>query len=130
MTVSRLQPARQPREEALDRIFVRDMVFDAFIGVHHVEQGNTQRVRVSVDVDIPTAPRNDRIANTLSYDYITGGIRAILDDGHINLVETLAERIAGHVLAHPLARRVRVRVEKLDRVPGAMLGVEIAREKS
>lgn len=130
MSVSRLQPVRQPQEEGLDRIFVHDMVFDAFIGVHHVEQGDTQRVRISVDVDIPTAPRHERIANTLSYDYITGGIRAILDEGHIYLVETLAERIADHVLAHPLARRVRVRVEKLDRVPGAMLGVEIAREKS
>ncbi|NCX69540.1 MAG: dihydroneopterin aldolase, partial [Rhodobacteraceae bacterium] len=44
----------------------------------------------------------------------------------VNLLETLAERIADRVLNEPQAHRVFVRIEKLDRGPGA-LGVEIVR---
>jgi dihydroneopterin aldolase len=86
-------------------------------------------VRVSVEAGIPPADRQEKIANTLCYDYIIDGIRGIVMNGHIKLAETLAERIAEHILAHPLAREVMVRVEKLDRVPDAALGVEIFRRK-
>ncbi len=113
----------------LDRVFIRDLVLDARIGIHDSEQKGAQRVRVSVEAGIPPAERGEKIANTLCYDYIIDGIRDIVRDGHIKLAETLAERIAAHVLAHPLACEVLVRVEKLDRVPQAALGVEIFRRK-
>ncbi|MDO5642595.1 MAG: dihydroneopterin aldolase, partial [Paracoccus sp. (in: a-proteobacteria)] len=51
-----------------------------------------------------------------------------LADERLNLLETLAERIAAEVLAHPRAAQIRVRVEKLDRVPGA-LGVTLTRRR-
>ena len=44
----------------------------------------------------------------------------------LNLLETLAERIAERILLEPQALRAFVRIEKLDRGPGA-LGVEIVR---
>jgi dihydroneopterin aldolase len=54
----------------------------------------------------------------------------MLDDGHINLVETLAERVAEICLVPDDARDVRVRVEKLDIVPdAAAVGVEIHRKR-
>ena len=56
------------------------------------------------------------------------GARAIVERGHINLVETLAEKIAVLCLANGRVRSVRVRVEKLDIVPDAQsVGVEIER---
>ena len=112
-----------------DRIYVRDLVLDARIGIHAPEKGRAQRVRVDVAADILPADRAEDISRTLCYDYIIDGIRDIVNDGHINLTETLAERIAAHLLAHPLAMRAEVRVEKLDRIPGAKLGVHIVREK-
>ncbi len=52
----------------------------------------------------------------------------VVADGHINLVETLAERIAEHCLADKRIVSVLVRVEKLERGP-ASVGVEIVRPR-
>lgn len=114
----------------LDRVFIRDLVLDVEIGVHHYEKGATQRVRFSVDVDMTPAPKalEDDIGRTFDYDMIVGGIKDIIARGHINLVETLAEEIARHCLAHPRAAIVTVKIEKLDKEPGAV-GVEIVRAK-
>ena len=49
-----------------------------------------------------------------SYDVISDGIRLLVDAGHVPLVETLAERIAGMLLAHPRVVKVSVRLEKLE----------------
>jgi len=117
--------------KALDRVFVHDLVLDVEIGVYTHEKGVTQRVRFSVDVDVLPAsnPLDDDIARAFDYDTIIKGIKAIISQGHINLVETLAEEVANHCLAHPRAARVTVKIEKLDKEPGAV-GVEIVRAKT
>ncbi len=114
----------------LDRIFMHDLVLDVEIGVYTHEKGVTQRVRFSVDVDVlpATVALEDNIVRAFDYDTIIQGIKDIIAEGHINLVETLAERIAGHCLAHPRASSVLVKIEKLDKEPGAV-GVEIVRTK-
>ena len=59
---------------------------------------------------------------------LTEKIRAIVNHGHINLAETLAERIAVACFEDSRVRTARVRVEKLHAVPGAeSAGVEIER---
>ena len=116
--------------EPLDRIFVHDYVLEVEIGVHHHEKGVTQRVRFSVDIDVTPSgvALEDDIERTLDYDYVINGIKAIISRGHINLVETLAEDVAQHCLAHPRTARVTVGIEKLDKDPGAV-GVEVVRSK-
>ena len=116
--------------EPLDRIFVHDYVLEVDIGLHHHEKGVTQRVRFSVDIDIALDPKtlDDDIDQTLDYDYVINGIKAIISRGHINLVETLAEDVAQHCVSHPRAQRVEVTVEKLDKDPGAV-GVRLVRQK-
>ena len=47
----------------------------------------------------------------------------------LNLLETLAERVADRILTEPAAMRVFIRIEKLDIGPYA-LGVEIARSRA
>ena len=124
-------PRVAPKEARVpDRVFIHDLVLDIEIGVHHHEKGTTQRVRFSVDVDLTPAARDldDDIGRTFDYDTIISGIKAIVARGHINLVETLAEDVARHSLAHPRAARVVVKIEKLDKEPGAV-GVEILRAK-
>jgi dihydroneopterin aldolase len=115
----------------LDKVFMRDLVLDVEIGVYTHEKGVTQRVRFSVDVEILPATRalDDDIGRALDYDGIIKGIKDIVARGHINLVETLAEDVAHHCLAHPRAARVTLTIEKLDKEPGAV-GVEIVRAKA
>jgi dihydroneopterin aldolase len=126
--LGRVSSSQHTMGQSLDRIFVHDYVRDVEIGVHHHEKGVTQRVRFSVDVDLTPAPASleDDIGRTFDYDEIIGGINTIIARGHINLVETLAEEVAQHCLSHPRTARVFVKIEKLDKDPGAV-GVEIIR---
>jgi dihydroneopterin aldolase len=111
-------------------VFVRDLDITCVIGVHAHEKRGPQRVRINVDVGVQegTSPHDDRLENVLCYEEIVTRIRAIVADGTISLVETLAERIADICLQHPLAVSARVRVEKLDVFQDAQsVGVEIER---
>jgi dihydroneopterin aldolase len=113
-----------------DRVFMHDLVLDVEIGVYTHEKGATQRVRFSVDVDLLPArgQLEDDIGRTFDYDMIIKDIKDIIARGHINLVETLAEEVAARCLARPRAARVAVKIEKLDKEPGAV-GVEIVRAR-
>lgn len=112
-----------------DSIFVRDFVIDCHIGVYAEEKGVTQKVRISVDATLTPGVRAsaDDMSEVPSYADIIDGILAIASEGHINLVETFAERIAAHCLADRRIHRTRVRIEKLER--GPLRGVEIVRER-
>ena len=114
-----------------DRISVRDLVIDADIGAFQQERGRTQRLRFNVVVEVRPhpAPLEDDVDRILSYDVISDAIHAELAAERLNLLETLAERVAERVLAAPQAMRAFVRIEKLDRGPGA-LGVEIVRARA
>jgi dihydroneopterin aldolase len=114
-----------------DRISLRDHVVEVDIGAFQQERGQRQRVRFDVVVEVRphTAPLQDDVDRILSYDRITEAIAAELASERLNLLETLAERIAERILAEPRAMRAFVRIETLDRGPGA-LGVEIARARA
>ncbi len=115
------------------RVFIRDLVLPCAIGVHAHEKNGPQRVRINVELLVADdrRPLDDSIENVVSYETVVDGIRAIATAGHINLVETLAERIAGVCLADGRVRAARVRVEKLDVYEDAgSVGVEIEREQS
>ncbi len=73
--------------------------------------------------------RHDQIAEVPSYDDLSNAVTATLAEGHINLVETLAERIAERILADKRILSVRIRIDKLERGPAAV-GVEIVRPRS
>jgi len=128
--VTHAKPIDASAARALDRVFMHDLVLDVEIGVYTHEKGVTQRVRFSVDVDVlpATVALEDNIVRAFDYDTIIKGIKDIVARGHINLVETLAEDVARHCLDHPRASSVLVRIEKVDKEPGAV-GVEIVRAK-
>lgn len=114
-----------------DRISLRDHVVEADIGAFQKERGHKQRLRFNVVVEVRpvTGPLDDDVDRILSYDRITEAIAAELAAERLNLLETLAERLAERILAEPAAMRVFVRIEKLDIGPYA-LGVEIARSRA
>ncbi len=114
-----------------DRISLREHVVEVEIGAFQQERGTRQRVRFDVVVEVrpQSGPLDDDVDRILSYDRITEAIAAELASERLNLLETLAERIAERILAEPQAMRAFVRIEKLDRGPGA-LGVEIVRSRA
>lgn len=114
-----------------DRISLRDHVVEVEIGAFQQERGTRQRIQFNVVVEVRPQPQplDDDVDKILSYDRITEAIAAELAAERLNLLETLAERVAERILAEPQAMRAFVRVEKLDRGPGK-LGVEIVRSRA
>ena len=114
-----------------DRISLRDHVVEVEIGAFQQERGTRQRIQFNVVVEVRPQPQplDDDVDKILSYDRITEAIAAELAAERLNLLETVAERVAERILAEPQAMRAFVRVEKLDRGPGK-LGVEIVRSRA
>ena len=128
----RAVPAHAPAAAGMRKIYISDLVLDCLIGVHRHEQDGTQRIRVNLELQVPESgqPLDDRLANVLCYEEVISRLRRLVAEGHVNLVETLAERIAALCLEEELVAAVRVRVDKLDVFSdAASVGVEIERAR-
>ncbi len=114
-----------------DRISLRDYIVNVDIGAFQKERGHTQAVMFNIVVEVRPAPQplNDDVDRILSYDRLTEAIAAELAAERLNLLETLAERLAARILTEPAAMRAFVRIEKLDVGP-YKLGVEIVRSRA
>jgi len=124
------RPSDAPAGPGSRRIFVRDLVLLADIGVYRREQGKAQRVRINLELIADESPglSSDRLKDVVNYAKVIEAVRALVARGRVNLVETLAEQIAGCCFDDPRVSRARVQVEKLDAVPDAgAVGVEIER---
>ncbi|SNR55378.1 dihydroneopterin aldolase [Puniceibacterium sediminis] len=117
-------------EDPRDRISLRDHIVEVEIGAFQAERGTTQRICFNVVVEVTpfTGPLDDDVDRILSYDRVTEAIAYELAAERLNLLETLAEKVAERILMEPQALRTFVRIEKLDRGSGA-LGVEIVRSR-
>ena len=105
--------------EPLDRISLRGYVDKVEIGAFQVERGKRQRVEFNVVAEVvPREDTDEDLDSIVSYDRLTEAITHELELERINLLETLAERIANRILREPRVVRVLVRIEKLDRGPG------------
>ena len=114
-------------------VFVHDLVLRCSIGVHRHERDARQRVRLNIDLSVAEdySPHGDKLGNVVCYEEIVVGVRRIADSEHVNLVETLAERIAAFCLEDTRVRLVRVRIEKLDVYADVgSVGIEIERVNS
>jgi 7,8-dihydroneopterin aldolase/epimerase/oxygenase len=109
-------------------VFVRDLDCQALIGIYDHEKVKPQRVVVNIDLSVKEGSGDDDISHVVSYEIIVKKVEAIIEEGHINLVETLCEKIAASCLKDRRVIAARVRVEKPDIIPNARsVGVEIER---
>jgi len=129
---SQVQPLRiADAKLAIRHVFIRNLELLARIGIHGHEKGKMQPVRINVDLAVEDlAVLEDKLESVVDYGEITRKIRALVERGHVNLAETLAERIAALCFEDGRVKNARVRVEKLHALPGAeSAGVEIERER-
>jgi 7,8-dihydroneopterin aldolase/epimerase/oxygenase len=126
----KVQPLRiADAKLAIRHVFIRNLELSALIGIHGYEKGVPQPVRINIDLAVEDSLTiADDLDNVVDYDTIAGKIRALVAAGHINLAETLAEKIAAVCFEDRRVKTARVRVEKLRAVKGAeAAGVEIER---
>ena len=116
----------------LRHVFVRDLDLMALIGIYEHEKTDPQRIIVNIDLSVleGDGPQGDDIGHVVSYEIVVKKVEQIIAEGHINLVETLCEKIAAACLRDKRVVAARVRVEKPDIIKNARsVGVEIERQR-
>ena len=104
----------------MDKIFLSELKIDTIIGIWEWERRIRQTVVIDLEMsaDIARAAATDEVADTLNYKLVAKRIKGFVADSSFQLVETLAERIAGIIREEFDVAWVKVRVNK----PGAIRG--------
>jgi len=116
----------------MDAILLRDLRVEALIGIHKRERYVAQTVSIDLDIGLPGTAvfKSDRVADTIDYEKVALGIKALAASAHFRLVETLAERIARLLIDEFGAPWVKVSVAKIGILANAkFVGVTIERRR-
>jgi dihydroneopterin aldolase len=111
-------------------VFVRELLVEATVGVHDHEKLGPQPLVISVDLTVREDPgdHRDQLGRVVCYESIVRLIQGICRNGHLNLIETLAEHIAEGCLEDQRIQAARVRVEKPEALSECRsVGIEIER---
>ncbi len=114
----------------MDIVYLHDLKVDCVIGIFEWERRIKQTIHIDLDMaaDIRRAAASDAIADTLDYKAVAKRLVDFAGDSQFQLVETLAEKIAGIVLSEFKVPWVRVRINKKGAVRNAdAVGVIIER---
>ncbi|MBI1395499.1 MAG: dihydroneopterin aldolase [Betaproteobacteria bacterium] len=127
-----IHPLGWRREEESDvrALFLKNFVTLARVGVYEHEKQRAQRVRFDLVVYLkPPFDWHDRLEDVLDYDRLRQGVLDILSAGHINLLETLGERIVGMCFRHGEVQAVHLQVAKLEAHADCEVGYEMRRHR-
>ena len=97
-----------------DRITLTGLRASAFHGVLEHERANGQLflIDVVVHLSLREAGASDELGATIDYGELAGRIVGAVESDPVDLIETVAERVAAVVLEYPLAQLVEVTVHK------------------
>ncbi len=111
------------------KLFLRRHEVQAHIGAHDFEKGVTQRLWIDVELWVPftqSTPALDALHEVVDYDFVRAEVALRLQQGHVELQETLCDDLAQRLLAHPGVRAVRLSTCKPDVYPDCeAVGVEV-----
>lgn len=116
----------------MDIVFVKQLAIDTVIGVYEWEKTIQQRLFFDLELstDIRAAASDDNLRLTLDYAVVCQRVTALVQAEPVELIETLAERIAAMLLQEFATSQVQVQVDKPGAVPAAQtVGVRIVRSR-
>ncbi|NLF31482.1 MAG: dihydroneopterin aldolase [Planctomycetes bacterium] len=116
-----------------DRIHIRDLALRCIIGVYPEERHAAQEVVINITLwaDLARAGRSDDLADTVDYKAVKNAVVAMVEASRFQLLEALAEKVAGICLAAEGVAAAGVLVEKPGALTGARtVGVELFRRRS
>ncbi len=116
-----------------DCVEVRGLVIPVRVGVLPHEQAEPRRLVVDLELcvgDLHPAGVSDRLEETVDYALLCEAVRTACTERHFQLIEAVAERIAGVCLQHARVACARVRVAKPGAVAAAAeVAVRITRSR-
>ena len=97
-----------------DEIHIEQLEVSARIGVPEQERATPQRLSVSISFWPYQQTRDlaDKIGDTVNYSAVTDETKNFVRDQSVSLIETLAHRLAGHLLKTFAIQKVTVEVRK------------------
>lgn len=115
------------------RIFFNQLALDARIGILEHELRATQPLHIDAefDVDITQEVNDQSIQSVLDYRLLRNAIVDECTHAHVNLLETLSERVVQRILSEfPLVQFVRIRISKpLAFSDCSAVGIELQRSR-
>tara|TARA_R110002126_G_scaffold15570_2_gene63693 strand:+ start:3077 stop:3457 length:381 start_codon:yes stop_codon:yes gene_type:complete len=114
----------------MDIVFIKQLQVDTVIGVYDWEKSIQQRLLLdlALTADQRNAAARDDISLTLDYAVIAEKVTALITAEPIELIETVAEKVATMLLSEFATSKVEVTVSKPGAVPQAQtVGVHIVR---
>ncbi|QLQ14820.1 MAG: dihydroneopterin aldolase [Micropruina sp.] len=116
----------------LDRIALRGIRVEAIHGVYDVERVQPQRFVIDATCWLVRPATGDDLATTVDYARLAEALADDVRRDPVDLIETLAERLAARCLADPLVAEAEITVHKPDAaigVPFDDVGVTIRRSR-
>lgn len=119
----------------MDRIILRGLEFYGYHGVLPAEKELGQRFQLDLELglDLRPAGEKDDLGKTVNYAAVFELVQEVTTREKYDLIEALAEKIAGEILSRFPVQTVKVLVRKPQApIPGKFkfVGVEIFRERS
>jgi 7,8-dihydroneopterin aldolase/epimerase/oxygenase len=124
----------RPTPPTPDRITVHGLTGHGYHGVYPPEREHGQTFRVDAVLELDTAPAaaGDDLTKTVHYGELAQQLHALLVGEPVDLLETLAQRLADCCLAYPVVDAVEITVHKPEvdlGVPADDVTVAIRRER-
>ena len=115
----------------MDSIFIEGLEVEARIGVYDWEKKVLQRLTFDLEIftDIEAAAVSDQLAKTIDYKAVSDRLSVYVSDTQFELIEALAENLAGLLIREFDIERLRLRVSKPTALPEAK-NVSIVIERS
>lgn len=117
---------------AMDKIIVRQLQVDAYIGIHDHEKQNRQPLFIDMDLfyDCTNAATSDDIKDALDYFSVCEQVTRFVYSSRFELVERLAEEVAQLILTLFPCAQIKLTLLKPNAVENAKaVGLTISRSR-
>ena len=115
-----------------DRIHIEQLEIFARVGVPEKERAIPQRLTVSITLwpKQDTRALGDQIGRTVNYSAVAEEAKSFARDQSVNLIETLADRLATHLLGSFAIQEIRVELRKFVLQDAKFVSVTVTRTVS
>jgi dihydroneopterin aldolase len=115
-----------------DEVHIEQLEVSARVGVPEQERSNPQRLMVSISFWPYQEIRDvaDNIDQTVNYSVVAEQTKSFLRDQSVNLIETLADRLAAYLLKTFPIQKVRVELRKFPLQDAKYVSATVTRTAS